>query len=296
MEVEPVTIIGAGPAGMATALQLKRGGIDFLLLEKNGVGGLLRNANWVENYPGFPGGISGLDLVSLFERHLGELAINVVHEEVKEVSLEAGRLRVKTSERQFYSRIVVVGSGTKPRTLADPEIPASARGRVHSEVFPLRDVEGKSIAIVGGGDAAFDYALQLGRKNEVVILNREATEMCLPLLKQRAEASLRIRYRPSTRLTRIACEDGEGLRLECAGPEGITEARADDLLVAIGREPQLDFLSAQVQREERELTRRGALHFIGDVRNGIFRQTAIAVGDGIRTAMLISQRLQEGAL
>ena len=92
MNVEHVTIIGAGPAGIATALQLKRYGITPIILEKNTIGGLLRNAHLVENYPGFPKGISGVNLVRLFRKHLERAAITIFPEEVINLDIEDGNL------------------------------------------------------------------------------------------------------------------------------------------------------------------------------------------------------------
>ena len=82
MKIESVAIIGAGPAGLSTALQLKRQGIKAVLFERDKVGGLLRNANLVENYPGFPGGLSGPKLVSLFEQQAWEAGVSITSAEV----------------------------------------------------------------------------------------------------------------------------------------------------------------------------------------------------------------------
>ena len=185
MQTEDVIIIGVGPAGIATAIQLKRYGIVPLLLEKNETGGLLRNANLVENYPGFPGGISGLALVNLFEKQLAENSIRVIFEETTELDLKDNLFTVATSRRVYYSRIMVVASGTKPKKSGISEAAEEVKDKIFYEVYPLLKVKGKKIVIVGAGDAAFDYALNLGKNNEVVILNRSRTTKCLPLLKER---------------------------------------------------------------------------------------------------------------
>ncbi len=78
-----VAIIGAGPAGIAAAIQLKRQSVPFTIFEQNEVGGLLRNANWIENYPGFPKGISGLNLIEQFQKHLNQWQIQVKTESVE---------------------------------------------------------------------------------------------------------------------------------------------------------------------------------------------------------------------
>ena len=110
MPLEPVIIIGAGPAGLATALQLKRYGITARLLERDAIGGLLRNANLVENYPGFPKGISGLALVRLFEKQASVAAVDVTHEAVTELAYESDCFQVKTAAHSYHSPIVVIAS------------------------------------------------------------------------------------------------------------------------------------------------------------------------------------------
>jgi thioredoxin reductase (NADPH) len=292
MKREAVSIIGAGPAGIAAAIQLKRSGMVPFVVEKERVGGLLKNAHWVENYPGFPGGIAGLHLVSLLERQLAGHDLEVLFEEVINVELDDHAFCVATRSRHWVSRIVIVASGTKPRKISNVTIPSGAEERIFYDMYPLRDVVGKTIAIVGAGDAAFDYALNLGRNNDIMILSRSEKSRCLPLLRERASRSPRITILDATIVRRIAM-DQEGLQMECVSREKQTCHGVDFLVFAIGREPQLDFLPETVRKRSRELEESGLLYQIGDVHNGLFRQTAIAVGDGIKAAMRIIIKQEE---
>ncbi|MFQ6083447.1 MAG: NAD(P)/FAD-dependent oxidoreductase [Candidatus Aminicenantia bacterium] len=293
MNVENVVIIGAGPAGIATRIQLKRYGIDPIILEKNKIGGLLRNANFVENYPGFPSGISGLNLVTLFEKQLREESIKVLFGEVISLDFEEGIFLVETLKRIFYSRAVVVASGTKPKKFTDFEIPEKVSERIFYEIYPILRVKGKKVIIVGAGDAAFDYALNLEKNNEVIILNKGEAVKCLPLLWERAKKAPRIDYYRHTKIFKIISDSPNRLLLECISPEGISKFYAHYVIFAIGREPQLDFLSERLKENAQELENRGLLYFVGDVKNGFFRQTAVAVGDGIMAAMKIYRKLKE---
>jgi thioredoxin reductase len=211
---------------------------------------------------------------------------------VTKLDLEGGMFLVETPGRIYYSQVVVVASGTKPRRFTDFELPEEVRDKILYEIYPILRVKRKKIVIVGSGDAAFDYALNLGKNNEVVILNRGETVKCLPLLRERARVSPGITYCENTGVSRIMSDSQNRMLLECMGPGGISKLRAHFVVFAIGREPQLDFLSEKLRDNAGEMESRGVLYLIGDVKNGPFRQTAIAVGDGIMAAMKIYRRLE----
>jgi thioredoxin reductase (NADPH) len=248
MPTRQAAIIGAGPAGLAAAIQLKRSGIEAWLFEGGRMGGLLWNANLVENYPGFAGGIPGPELAGRFIEQAKHLKIEVIQ------------------DRIFY------------------------------EVFPLLDRKGCQIAIIGAGDAAFDYALNLAGENEVIILSRGEAASCLPLLRERAAACPGILYHPSTRISRLEPSETGKVRVTGVQAHQEFDIQVDMVLCATGREAQLDFMPAMAQGEVERLEKDGCLTFIGDVKNGLYRQAAIAVGDGIYAGMKIFQQLKETEL
>ena len=293
MRVEPVTIIGAGPAGLAAAIQLKRYGITPITFERAMMGGLLHNANLVENYPGFPDGVSGPELARCFVAQASRIGVDVTFEAVTLLEEASGHFRVTTPSRVCLSRIVVIATGTRPCTFSDFEILVRLRARVFYEVFPLLGVEGKRIAIVGAGDAAFDYALNLAKKNQVVILNHNAQHKCLPMLWERSQAVSQISYHARTTVSRMSETVSGGITLKCTAPTGSINLDVDYLIGAIGREPQLDFVATQFLERAPELEKRGGLYRIGDVKNGIFRQVSIAVGEGVLAAMKIYRQLEK---
>ena len=288
MQINDILIIGAGPAGIAAGIQLQRCGLQPVLLERAEIGGLLKNANLVENYPGFPGGITGPALVQLIKQQANDIALSIHSAEVTKLNIKEDNLFLaETSKNVYYSRIVVVATGTQPRRFQDFDIPDELHDTIFYEVYPLLDAAGKEIVIVGAGDAAFDYALNLSWRNKITILNRGLDLKCLPLLWERTKAEPQIEYRENTAITSIKRHPVSGMLLDCSTPGGPVTLRADYLIGATGREPQLDFLSEQVLELAPELEDQGLLYFIGDVKNGLYRQTAISVGDGVRTAMQI---------
>lgn len=292
MQKLPVLIIGAGPAGLTTALQLKRFGIPTLLFECNHIGGLLQNANLVENYPGFPQGVTGPKLVRLLKKQIEHIGVEILPEKVSNIDYDSERFVVTTDQDEYYAEIAVIASGTKARQFADGFIPENAKSRVFYEVRDLLEIADKEIIIIGAGDAAFDYALNLAQKNRVKILNRGTQVKSLGLLQKRVKENENITYLEDAQVKRITISGNERLTVKVAHRDNLEIMDADFLVGALGRVPNLDFLGEGIQQIESELVERGILHFVGDVHNGIYRQTAIAAGDGLRAAIQIDQLLK----
>ena len=262
MPGEQIIIIGGGPAGCACAIQLKRYGLDPLLIEKDSIGGLVKNAWRMDNYPGYPEGISGIEMVSRLKDHVERFAIRTLNAELGNLNFEMSKGFVGECDSTTYtSRYFVMATGTKPKH----------RGEGYTEVFPLRHEEGKRIAIVGAGDAAFDYAMTLSPRNTVHIHNRGTKIKCVPALLEIALAQDNITY------------------VENSSPAG----NYDYTIFATGREPDLDCLSEPILNLRPQLEADGLLYVIGDVRNGMVRQTSVATGDGLRAAMAIKDRISK---
>ena len=180
-----------------------------------------------------------------------------------------------------------------PEEFSNIRIDEKIKDRILYEIYPILNVKGKRIIIAGAGDAAFDYALNLGRNNEVVIFNRTDNEKCLLLLKERVKNMPAISLHNKARITKI-CDNPPGrLLIEWVTPEGVFNLNGHYTVFAIGRKPRLDFLSEKLKAKRRKLHDEGLLFFAGDVKNGHYRQTSIAVGNGIMAAMKISEKLKE---
>lgn len=286
VERRQLVIIGAGPAGIAATIFLRRAGFDPLLLEKGTPGGLVRQANLVENYPGFPKGISGPDLADLLCSHLRAVGGVVTRSEVNVVKGSVEGFLSSSSEGDFLSDAVIVATGTKPKRVAMRGLEGDLATRVHYDINGLvaaPKIDGP-VVVYGGGDAAFDQGISLSRKGYPVALVSRSESRCLPLLKEKAR------------------EEGvailEGLRIDeaRAGRYGIelvtshgTTIDASHMVIACGREPCLELLDASIRSQirEDELPRMPipGLFLAGDVAAGEMRQVGIAVGSGMSAAM-----------
>jgi thioredoxin reductase len=292
LEERDVIIIGAGPAGVAAAIQLTRYDIAPVLFEQEGIGGLLRNANLVENYPGFPGGIGGPELAGLMRDHLGMCGAEVRHERVMSLDYRDDRFFLRTATAEAACRVVVVASGTEPRKIPGLAIPDDIMDRVFYEVYPIRDISYKNVAIIGAGDAAFDYALNLSRQNEVTLLSRSATARCNHRLWEKASSSLHISQLRNVAVEKVFGRAGK-LLITCGhlDRDDVTSVTVDYLVIAVGRGPAMHFFARGLAEQSAFLTLSNKLHMVGDVKNDLHRQAAISVGNGIEAAMRIADYL-----
>jgi len=288
-----IAIIGAGPAGIAAGIQLKRYGLDPVIFEKFKVGGLLLNANLIENYLGFPGGITGRGLIDIICKQAKEHCLDIRCEEVLNLDYTDNGFSINTSRDIYDSDIVVIGSGTKPVLFDRVNIPDELKERVLYEIESIIDDESRTIAIIGSGDAAFDYALNLGRKNKVLILNRSKTAGCLPLLYQRVVTNDNIIYFGNAVLKGVKMLNDSRMIIITSISGRSVAYDVDYLVFAIGRIPQTGFISENIVISYEKYINEGRLYFIGDVKNGLSRQCAIAAGDGIKAAMAIYNKLKD---
>jgi thioredoxin reductase len=287
--MKDVAIIGAGPAGISAAMQMARYEIYPFVYEAGAPGGLLFNAGKIENYPGFPRGIEGPELAALFAAGLEESKAVICHEEVFSVDYTEGVFRVKAGSEADFSRLIIA-TGTRPVPLDGIEYddPATEE-EIDYGIGMIRMITGKSVAVVGAGDAAFDYALTLSKKNDIVILQRGEKPRCNAALKRRVSSRERVTVLENASVEKISKEeDGRfALSLCGAGCGSRNRMTADHVIAAIGRVPREIALLQGFSDNFDELVASGRLRFAGDVINKMYRQTSIAVGDGVRAAMEI---------
>ena len=270
-------IIGAGPAGIVAALQMKRSGLHVVLFEKGEIGGLLRNANCVENYLGFPDGISGRELICSFQDHLCRHKVPTIREEVVEIGKDGAVFSVRTSGHTYFSSTVVIATGTAPKKAGIKGEEECCGSRLFNEAADLpADGQQHAVLVIGGGDAAFDYALNLSERGYVPTIVMRDSVSCLPLLKMRVEKK-GVHIVEHMPVARISLGVGQ-LEVHC-----LSECfQADYVLIAAGREPRYPRITAKDRK---------GLYFVGDVRSGSYRQVHIATGDALHAAMEISHFL-----
>jgi thioredoxin reductase len=281
-----VLIIGAGPAGIAAAIQLRRYGIDFLLIEKDSIGGLLINANLIENYPGFPKGISGQSMIKLYETQLLHFDIHTIRDDIHSIDWNGNYFTAQGSE-MYECDYLVIATGTQPEILNLPVTNEYLNKYLFYEVKNLRDMSGNKIAVIGSGDAAFDYALTLAKNNKLDIYMRGKASKAIPSLIDKVKDNPAIDIIIQSQLNRIEIVN-ERVKAECENYGVVVSHTFDYMLAAIGRKPDLPRLNFEITEHLGK-----KMFFIGDVKNDLYRQATIASADGIRAAMMIYGLIME---
>ncbi len=271
-----VIVIGGGPAGISAAIQLKRFDIDVTIIEKDSIGGLIKNANLIENYLGFPSGITGIEYTNLIKKQLEQYNIPVFYEEVKKISKNKV-FELSTNLKNFKCNYLVVATGTVPKK-ADFPLDENVSAKIFYDIQGLSNVKNKNIAIIGAGDAAFDYTSTLLKSNKITILNRSVKPKALPLLIERAKCNKNVCYIENIKVKKVS-RVSKKLILETTK----NKIEVDYIILAIGRVPNDKFLTENLKNDP-------DFYMIGDVKNGILRQTAIATGDGLKVAQQIYDR------
>ncbi len=262
-----VAIIGGGPAGISCAVLLKRYGVDVTIYEKDEIGGLIRNAWRVENFPPV-GFISGTGFVDKLKWYIKEYRIEVVQDEI----LTVDDFEITGRVRRYQCDIAVVATGTVPKRLVDLEGPRTFYEYIH---LP-QDVQ--TVAIYGGGDVALDYAIHAKEdsREPTVFVRSNKLKAVSRLVEYAKERGIPIRLGEA-----IAFVEQKGEKVYVYTKAG--SYIFDALLIAIGRianEPKINASSMKVFK-------------IGDVAHPNFRQSSIAIGDGIKCAMEIVEIVEQ---
>jgi thioredoxin reductase (NADPH) len=283
-----IIIVGFGPAGIACAIQLKRMGLAPLVIEKDRPGGLLFNANWVENYPGFPGGIAGPDLVSRLSEHAGSFNLEIIRDEVQQVKYSNGLFKLYSKSGTYTCNTLVVATGTIPIIPECCPENLIENGLIHFDISRLRQIKNKTIGIIGAGDAAFDYSLTLDQNhNKVIIFNHGNKVKALKVLSDKVLFNNNIVYLENITLISLEIEAGKGLHAIFNSACLNKKYSLDYLIFATGRKPANGFFQDSLRGDIPVLINEHRLYLAGDIVNGLYRQVSVAVGDGVRIAMEI---------
>lgn len=286
-----IIIIGSGPAGLSAAIYAQRACLDTIVIEKNGIsGGQVLNTWEVDNYPGFPG-VTGFELSRQFREHANKLGARVVQDEVVQVELSGNVKKVVCEEETYEARCVILASGAHHRTLEVPgEEELRGAGVSYCATCDGAFFRGRTVAVVGGGDAALEDAIFLARMCEkVYIVHRRDKLRGAKRLQERLQALENIEFVWNSET--VAIEGNaqvEALRLRQTKTGEERRLDVDGVFIAVGIAPESELYAGQLELDEQGYIRADesgqtsvpGVFAAGDVRTKALRQILTAASDG----------------
>jgi thioredoxin reductase (NADPH) len=294
--MERVIIIGSGPAGLTAAVYAARANLNPLVLAGGMYGGQLMLTTEVENYPGFPEGIMGPDLMIKFREQAERFGARIENVDVTSVDFSGKPLIVRTGDDEYHAKTVIIATGASARWL---EIPGEEklRGRGVSTCAScdgafFRD---KHIVVVGGGDSAMEEALFLTRfGHKVTVIHRREGLRASKIMAARATAHPKIDFMWNTIVDEVlGAEHMTGLRLRNVHDGSVFDFDADALFIAIGHTPNTGIFEGQIDLDatgyiaspDGTTTNVEGVFVSGDVNDLRYKQAITAAGSGCKAAM-----------
>jgi thioredoxin reductase (NADPH) len=289
-------IIGGGPAGLTAAIYAGRARIDTLILTGSLPGGYPANTYIVENFPGFPDGISGPELAQRFQGQADRFGAQIVPESVTEVDFSARPFEIRTERRTYRALSAIVATGAQPRRLnvrgEDEFYGRGVSACATCDGFFYRD---KRVAVVGGGDSAVDEATFLTRfASEVTIIHRRDELRATEIYRERAFENPKIGFVWDSVVEEIlGAQTVEGVRVRNVKTNESSIIDVDGVFIYIGMEPKTDIFQGQLELDgqgyvvsnRRQYTSVPGVFVAGDVQDPHYRQIVIAAGTGAIAAM-----------
>ena len=294
--MERVLIIGSGPAGLTAAIYAARANLSPLVLAGGMYGGQLMLTTEVENYPGFPQGIMGPDLMIAFREQAERFGARIENVDATQVDFSGKPLVVKTADDEFHAKTVIVATGASARWLNIPgEEKLRGRGVSTCATCDGAFFKNKHIVVIGGGDSAMEEALFLTRfGSKVTVIHRRNTLRASKIMAERALAHEKIEFIWNTKVERVLGDQTmSGLELRNVNDGSDYTFEADAMFIAIGHDPntaifkgQLDLdANGYIASSDGVSTNVDGVFVAGDVYDIRYKQAITAAGLGCRAAM-----------
>jgi thioredoxin reductase (NADPH) len=296
-EIRDVVIVGSGPAGLTAAVYTARANLHPVIIEGVGAGGQLMLTTDVENYPGFPEGILGPELMMLFREQAARFGAEFVTSDVDRVDLSAQPFRVGVGATEYLARTVIISTGATAKMLGleseDRLLGHGVSTCATCDGFFFRDLP---IAVIGGGDSALEEANFLTRfATNVTLIHRRKELRASKIMQDRIFANPKIDVRWNTVVDEVLGNGKvEALRLRDVETDATSDLAVNGLFVAIGHTPNTALFAGQLELDENGyvVTATGStatsvpgVFASGDVQDHVYRQAITAAGSGCMAAL-----------
>lgn len=304
-----VVVIGAGPSALAAAVYTTREDIKTILLEKGVIGGLAAVTDKVDNYPGFPDGVTGLDLAEKLEKQAERFGADIRYGDVSAIAKQDdGSVRVKTLDEEYEGKAVLIATGSDYKKIGVPgEEEFYGRGVHYCATCDGAFYREKHLVVVGGGNSAIQEALFLTRFTTHIDLLVRSTVKASDVLQkdlQKAVDEGKITVHTGTTTDEIIGEDGKIVKVIGTKDGKKVEFPTNGVFVFVGLLPNTGFLkdtgvaldeTGFIKTNEHLMTSVPGVFASGDVRSGATMQIASAVGEGATAALKIREYIEEQA-
>jgi thioredoxin reductase (NADPH) len=299
-KVENVIIVGGGPAGYTAALYTARANLEPLVFEGFQWGGQLQNTTDVENYPGYPGGIMGPEMMNEFRAQAERFGTRFVTDDVDRVELSDGGVqKVFLGDEEYQAKAVILAMGAEPSRLGIPgERELSGCGVSTCGVCDGAFFKDQKVIVIGGGDSAMEDSIFISKyASELTVVNRREEFRASKIMLDRAKEQGNISFKtPYVAEEFVASDKGrlDHVRLRNIETDEVEDVETDGAFIAIGHIPRSEVVTGQVDTDENGyiLTEGGStrtnlagVFAVGDVVDHIYRQAVTAAGSGCKGAL-----------
>lgn len=303
--VREVVMVGAGPTALSAAIYTTREDIDTLLLDKGVIGGLAAITDWVDNYPGFPEGVSGLELAERLQKQAERFGAKIDFAEVSSVKKKDNLIELETTSGLIKARAVLVATGSDYKRLGVPgEDEFYARGVHFCATCDGAFYRDRRLVVVGGGNSAVQEAIFLTKYASKIdmLVRKDHFRASEVLQKELEKYKDKITVHFNTTTDKIVGKDGKVVAVE--GTENGSKKvsfETDGVFIFIGLKPNTGFLDGSgveldeiglVKTNEKLQTAVPGIYCAGDVRSGATMQIASAAGEGATAALMIREYLE----
>jgi thioredoxin reductase (NADPH) len=299
-KVENVIIVGGGPAGYTAALYTARANLEPLVFEGFQWGGQLQNTTDVENYPGYPGGIMGPEMMNEFRAQAERFGTRFVTDDVDRVELSDGGVqKVFLGDEEYQAKAVILAMGAEPSRLGIPgERELSGCGVSTCGVCDGAFFKDQKVIVIGGGDSAMEDSIFISKyASELTVVNRREEFRASKIMLDRAKEQGNISFKtPYVAEEFVASDKGrlDHVRLRNIETDEVEDVKTDGAFIAIGHIPRSEVVTGQVNTDENGYiltegdstrTNLAGVFAVGDVVDHIYRQAVTAAGSGCKGAL-----------
>lgn len=301
-----ILILGSGCAGLTAAIYAARAGLEPIVLEGSQPGGQLTMTTDVENFPGFPEGVNGYELIDRMKQQAARFGAEFRQEEAKKIRRVGDVWQVECEEETYQARAVIVATGSRAKML-DVAGEQDYFGGGGVSVCATCDgafYRGRDVAVIGGGDTALEEAIFLTRFcSKVYVIHRRDQLRASKIMAERAQANEKIQFLWKRRVERVL---GDGSHVTAVRLENLDNGQSEELpcravFVAIGHSPNSDWASGVLERDEggyfkridpnRTATAQEGIFIAGDCGDPVYRQAIVAAGMGAQAAIAAERYL-----